>query len=250
LASLADVASAKRKTDPLEARLIERFAQSKLYPDTSQLPITGTWSCLAISNDGCHLAVETDAPKDARAFIADTGDVIALDPVSLLYWAAARPDDATRTGLFTLAASGESYVHGQSQSAWLVSLGDKMPLKGDGIIKSDGTYIPVTIAGDLPGYQASGSLAATAPSILLKSIETIANHTPANEWQLDDLGTVEGGRRMLLVSSTDVILITSGTGDKPSVRSASITDIKGDTCAKVEGELEPWLRKVLTFDRV
>ena len=115
-----------------------------------------------------------------------------------------------------MAASGESYVHGQSQFGWLVSLGDKVPPKGDRIIKSDGNFIPVMIAGDLPGYQASGSLAATAPPVLLKSIETIVNRAPTNEWHLDDLGTVEGGQRMLLVSSTDVILITSEGCDEPS----------------------------------
>ena len=135
------------------------------------------------------------------------------------------------------------------EQAWLVSLGDKTPLKGDGVVKSNGAFIPVTITGDLPSYRASESLAATAPPTLIESIETIANHTSANDWRLDDLGTVEGGRRVLLVSNSDVILVTSEKSDRPSVRSASISNIRGNKCATVEGALEPWLRKVLTLDR-
>ena len=83
--ALADVSTAKRKTTPLEARIIERFAQSKLYPGEAELPLTGKRDCLAkgqgrlppCCRDRC-------AEGRARAFIADTSDVIkALDPASL-----------------------------------------------------------------------------------------------------------------------------------------------------------------------
>jgi hypothetical protein len=145
------------------------------------------------------------------AFASVIGSTFALAEGSLLKWAAIQPDKAP-TNFFAETNANDLRVLGQAAEGWLIQ---HTQMQGEqavnllSFVRSDGSTVPV--AADAPLYAPGQNPWKTGETNVLfdQAAQAIGRSTAAGVWHIDDLGRIAGGSRLLLVSDTSIILLST-----------------------------------------
>ncbi|CAO3433897.1 hypothetical protein [Azospirillum endophyticum] len=216
--SAARILSRPDLANDLEYGLMRAKARARLFPQKSLVRVDGEWRCAVPDRDSCKAAVEW-IDSVPVAFVSAIGSTFALADGSLLKWAAIQ-SDKTLAQFFGETDTSDLRVLGQAAEGWLIrrtQMQDKRVVTLLSFVRSDGSTVPVEADNALhPPGQNPWEVGKTN-RLLDQAAQMIGRSKTDGTWHIDDPGKTMGGSRLLLVSDTDIILLSApesaGTDD-------------------------------------
>lgn len=228
--SATDLQGNPSKANELERGILRAYARTKLFPSEDQksrIFLDAMWQCIVPMKEGagCRSAVEKKPDGAHPAFIASDGGIYALEDKSLLRWAADVSNAEIQAKLYSEQIEGSLVGYGNGDLGWLVSeLGEGNGTTLAVFNKSGSPMIPVAVSQH-PALstrrlwtdfsETNGDLASSA------NIVSANNSGENTDWLLVALVNAEGGRRVLLASTSRLWLITPAQDRKVCVREQS-----------------------------